>query len=170
MAAYGHHVESVRGNEILKWSIEGAPAKAVIALAYIFVGVYKSWPDLGARCLDILQRSIPAQIPSQGRRLVSGISTSRRWHSSSRQLSQTYSGKSYMISGTFCVVMTVHAFFIYPETARESLEEIDVLFDEDIPAWRSFKAGTFVDRVAEVRRTGGIAELKNGESTHNEVA
>jgi len=30
------------GNDILKWSISGAPAKAVIALAYIFVGVCKS--------------------------------------------------------------------------------------------------------------------------------
>ena len=57
MAVYGHHVDSVdgkhewafelqvrtnihTGNEILKWSISGAPAKAVIALAYIFVGVY----------------------------------------------------------------------------------------------------------------------------------
>lgn len=57
MAAYGHHVDSVdgmlfsaifemnrltcasTGNDILKWSITGAPAKAVIALAYIFVGV-----------------------------------------------------------------------------------------------------------------------------------
>lgn len=40
MASYGHHVDSVDGNDILKWSISGAPAKAVIALAYIFVGVY----------------------------------------------------------------------------------------------------------------------------------
>ena len=42
MATYGHHVDSVDGNDILKWSISGAPAKSVIALAYIFVGVCKS--------------------------------------------------------------------------------------------------------------------------------
>lgn len=66
-----------------------------------------------------------------------------------------------MIFGTFCFVMTVHAFFTYPETAKKSLEEIDVLFDKNVPAWRS--AGTtttFEDKVEEVRRTGGIRERK----------
>lgn len=76
-----------------------------------------------------------------------------------------------MIFGTFCVVMTVHAFFMYPETAKKSLEEIDVLFDQNIPAWHSSKAGqTFEDKVAEVRLTGGIAELKHDEVAHHEDA
>lgn len=35
--------------------------------------------------------------------------------------------------------MTVHIFFTYPETSRKSLEEIDVLFDSDVPPWRSAK-------------------------------
>lgn len=75
-----------------------------------------------------------------------------------------------MIFGTFCIVMTVHAFFMYPETAKKSLEEIDVLFDRSIPAWRSSNDGhTFEDKVAEVRRTGGIAELKRDEgAVHHE--
>lgn len=60
MAVHGHHVDEVDGrynrnpsvfptltplgNTILKWSIAGAPAKAVIALAYIFVGICKFGP------------------------------------------------------------------------------------------------------------------------------
>lgn len=40
MAVYGHHVDSVDGNDILKWEVTGKPATAIIALAYIFVGVY----------------------------------------------------------------------------------------------------------------------------------
>lgn len=65
MAVYGHHVESVdgmispssfrmaiyllvKGNSILRWEISGAPAKAVIALAYIFVGMYGlTWAPIG---------------------------------------------------------------------------------------------------------------------------
>jgi hypothetical protein len=36
----GRHVEQVDGNENLKWEVSGASGKAVIALSYIFVGVY----------------------------------------------------------------------------------------------------------------------------------
>lgn len=32
--------DNITGNDILKWEISGAPAKGVIAIAYIFVGVY----------------------------------------------------------------------------------------------------------------------------------
>lgn len=40
MATEGWHVDSVGDNENLKWEVKGAPGKAVIALSYIFVGVY----------------------------------------------------------------------------------------------------------------------------------
>ncbi len=40
MATEGWHVDSVGENENLKWEVTGAPGKAVIALSYIFVGVY----------------------------------------------------------------------------------------------------------------------------------
>lgn len=73
-----------------------------------------------------------------------------------------------MIFGTFCAAMTVHAFFMYPETAKKSLEEIDLMFDEDVPAWHSAKVATFQDKVAEVKRTGGIIEAKNVEAAHEE--
>lgn len=40
MAVHGYAVDDVDGNEILKWEVVGAPATAIIALMYIFVGVY----------------------------------------------------------------------------------------------------------------------------------
>lgn len=76
--------------------------------------------------------------------------------------------KTYMIFGTFCLVMTAHVYFMYPETAKKSLEEIDVMFDENMPAWRTAKAATFEDKVAEVKQTGGILEHKNVEAAHEE--
>lgn len=56
MATHGHAVDSVDGNEILKWELEAGPsAKAVIALAYIFVGVYGlTWaPTAWIYCAEV---------------------------------------------------------------------------------------------------------------------
>lgn len=56
MATRGYPVDSVAGNDILKWSLEsGPPAKAVIALAYIFVGVYGlTWaPTAWIYCAEV---------------------------------------------------------------------------------------------------------------------
>jgi hypothetical protein len=39
-ASQGRHVDQVDGNENLKWEVSGASGKAVIALSYIFIGVY----------------------------------------------------------------------------------------------------------------------------------
>lgn len=48
-----------------------------------------------------------------------------------------------------------------PETAKKSLEEMDMLFNKNVPAWRSAATGaTFEEKVEEVRRTGGIRERK----------
>lgn len=56
--------------------------------------------------------------------------------------------------------MIFHIFFTYPETVGKSLEEIDDLFDSNIPAWHSKNArGRFEDRVAET---------KTGEVEHKE--
>jgi hypothetical protein len=80
--------------------------------------------------------------------------------------------QTYMIFGTFCIAMTFHAFFTYPETARKTLEEVDVLFESNVPAWRSAKAsGGFDEKVQEAKRTGGLkGELEEREATHAETA
>lgn len=69
--------------------------------------------------------------------------------------------KAYMIFGTFCIAMVFHIYFMYPETVKKSLEEIDTLFESDIPAWRSAKAvGTFEEKVARAKEVGGLDDLK----------
>lgn len=77
-----------------------------------------------------------------------------------------------MIFGTFCIVMTIHAFFTYPETARKTLEEIEALFDSNVPAWRTSKAsGNFGDRVEAAQRKGGYkGDIDGRETTHAETA
>jgi len=48
MATQGHGVDSVEGNANLKWEVTGASGKAVIAMSYIFVGIYGfTWAPVG---------------------------------------------------------------------------------------------------------------------------
>jgi len=48
MATQGRGVDSVDGNDNLKWEVTGASGKAVIAMSYIFVGVYGfTWAPVG---------------------------------------------------------------------------------------------------------------------------
>lgn len=69
-----------------------------------------------------------------------------------------------MIFGTFCAVMTVHIFFLYPETSGKTLEEIDELFDSNIPAWRSRNAGANLeDKVEDVKREAAVVSVEKEE-------
>lgn len=71
--------------------------------------------------------------------------------------------KTYIIFGVFCTVMTVHVFFTYPETARRTLEEIDFVFDSDVPAWRTAEVkARFEEEVEQIRHRdsrGGSNEV-----------
>lgn len=60
--------------------------------------------------------------------------------------------KTYIIFGVFCTVMTLHVFFLYPETAQRSLEEIDYVFDTGVKAWKSHDM-QIPQREQEVKKT-----------------
>ncbi|KAH8123484.1 general substrate transporter [Trichoderma asperelloides] len=162
MAVYGHHVDNVDGIDILKWQISGPPAKAVIALCYIFVGI--SWIYCG-EVFPLKYRAKGVGLAAAGNWafnlalafFVPPAFTNIQW-------------KAYMIFGTFCIAMVFHVYFMYPETVKKSLEEIDVLFDDNIPAWRSASAvSTFEEKVVRVKETGGLEELKQqGDLDHAE--
>jgi hypothetical protein len=82
MASKGHFVPEVNGNPNLRWVISGPPSKGVIACSYIFVGIYGlTWVcslrpqrliyradslDIGTHGMDLLFRSLSAQVPCQG--------------------------------------------------------------------------------------------------------
>jgi hypothetical protein len=68
-----------------------------------------------------------------------------------------------MIFGTFCIAMTLHILFMFPETAKKSLEEIDIMFIANVCPWRSAKEGNvFEQRVACVRQNANSV-------SHNDV-
>ncbi|KAF8918265.1 hypothetical protein CPC16_003219, partial [Podila verticillata] len=45
--------------------------------------------------------------------------------------------RTYYIFAGFCVAMTIHVFFMFPETKGRTLEEMDELFNSDVPAWKT---------------------------------
>lgn len=79
--------------------------------------------------------------------------------------------KTYIIFGVFCTVMQAQIFFTYPETARKSLEEIDVLFDSNIPPWRSAKISrnALEERAEKIVEHGGSVGF-DGHDSEKEVS
>jgi MFS family permease len=45
--------------------------------------------------------------------------------------------KVYIIFGVFCTAMTVHVFFLFPETAGKTLEEVEEIFLSDVKPWNT---------------------------------
>lgn len=64
--------------------------------------------------------------------------------------------------------MTVHVFFTYPETARRSLEEIDILFDTDVKPWRSAQVKDIFAEEIERHAKNSISGDKEVTATHKE--
>ncbi|KAK2599423.1 hypothetical protein N8I77_011177 [Diaporthe amygdali] len=171
MASYGHAVDSIDGNEILKWEITStAAAKGVIACCYIFVGVY------GITWAPVAWIYASEVFPLRYRAKGVGVSAAGNWIFNLAlaffvpPAFTNIQWKTYMIFGTFCAVMTVHVFFFYPETAGKSLEEIDDVFESKTPAWRTGQLGTFQDRLQEVERKQGDVETTHEEAPSAQVA
>ena len=47
------------------------------------------------------------------------------------------SWRTYIIYGVFCVAMSLHVYFGFPETRNKRLEEIGQMWAERVPAWKS---------------------------------
>ncbi|KAM0328598.1 hypothetical protein ACHAQA_005006 [Verticillium albo-atrum] len=141
MATYGRDVDSVAGNDNLKMIIEGDPARAVIALSYIFVGIYgpRLVGSIALRCslCDTERRVLAWQLHPTGPYIL-----------------------SYIIFGIFCAVLLPHVFFFFPETAGKTLEEIDIIFDENLAPWKTRNAGPTL-----AQRAAGIRDHKEEPST-----
>jgi hypothetical protein len=74
-----------------------------------------------------------------------------------------------MIFGSFCIAMGIHVFFMWPETCQKSLEEIELLFDGTVPAWRSASVKSrFDEEVAEMQRRGNAKGETKMQENENE--
>ncbi|OJJ54153.1 hypothetical protein ASPSYDRAFT_160968 [Aspergillus sydowii CBS 593.65] len=158
MAVHGNPVDEINGNASLKWEISGAPGKAVISLSYIFVAVYGlTWaPAAWIYASEVF----PLKYRAKG----VGLSAAGNWifnFALAYFVAPAFTNiqwKTYIIFGVFCTVMTFHVFFLYPETAQRSLEEIDLMFDSDVKAWETTKIDSRFGEQVERHRKESVAE------------
>jgi hypothetical protein len=65
--------------------------------------------------------------------------------------------------------MGIQVFFMFPETRQKSLEEIDVLFDENIPAWKTRSGPSREDeRAAAFQRGEQIGKRSSDATLHQD--
>ncbi|KAL2812203.1 general substrate transporter [Aspergillus granulosus] len=168
MAVYGHPVDQIEGNANLRWELSGAPGKAVIAMAYIFVSVY------GFTWAPVAWIYASEVFPLKYRAKGVGLSAAGNWifnFALAYFVAPAFTNiqwKTYIIFGVFCTVMTFHVFFFYPETAQRSLEEIDLMFDSDVKAWNTHKIHDRFAEQVEQHRKQSVTEEHVGDSSHKE--
>ncbi|GAT22938.1 sugar transporter [Aspergillus luchuensis] len=171
MASRGHHVDSVDGNANLKWSITGPPGKGVIACSYIFVAVY------GFTWAPVAWIYASEVFPLKYRAKGVGLSAAGNWifnFALAYFVAPAFTNiqwKTYIIFGVFCTVMTFHVFFFYPETARRSLEDIDLMFETDMKPWKTHQIhDRFGEEVERHKHKDMVDQEKGVVSTHDEMA
>jgi MFS family permease len=156
MAVHGHYVTEVDGNTNLRWQITGPPSKAVIALTYLFVAVYGfTWAPAA---WIYVSEIFPIKYRAKG----VGLATAGNWAFNFAlaffvpPAFTNIQWKTYIIFGIFCFATLVHCFFMFPETCGKTLEEIDEMFEQNLPAWRTTHYQSRLDeRIRELEKKGG---------------
>ncbi|KAH7045701.1 general substrate transporter [Linnemannia elongata] len=164
MGAYGSALVSP-GNATTTWAIQGndSASHAVIACSYLFVCSFAiSWGPVSW--------TYPAEIyPLRIRSKAVSLSTASNWAFNFAlayavpPLLESIQYRTYFIFGGFCVAMTIHVFFMFPETKGRTLEEMDQIFNSDVPmfkAWEASKIPTTSRIEYDIEQKSEITEEK----------
>ncbi|KAK5136935.1 hypothetical protein LTR08_001442 [Meristemomyces frigidus] len=124
--------------------VTGAASKAVIACSYLFVASYA--PTWG----PVSWIYPPELFPNQLRGKAVAFTTSGNWAFNFAlgyfvpPAFETITWKTYIVFAVFCVAMTIHVYFMFPETAGKPLEEVNAMFEDShgvkyigTPAWKT---------------------------------
>lgn len=130
MATYGHPAPAggLNGIAAESWLITGAPSKVIIAASYLFVASFA--PTWG----PVSWVYPPELFPLRVRGKAVAMSTSANWIFNFAlgyfvpPAFENIQWKTYIIFGVFCFAMFVHVFFMFPETAGKSLEQVESMF------------------------------------------
>lgn len=147
LASYGHYAgpQGVNGIKEASWEVRGAASKGIIACSYLFVASYA--PTWGPVSWIYPPEILPLRVRGKG----VALATSANWIFN---FALAYfvppafvniQWKVYIIFAVFCVAMFIHVFFMFPETAGKTLEEIEDVFTDEvngkkyigIPAWKT---------------------------------
>lgn len=117
------------------WLITGAPAKVVIACSYLIVASFA--PTWGP-----IEWVYPSELfPLRLRGKAAALSTASNW---AFNFALSYfippafvniTWKTYIIFAVFAFAMTLHVFFVFPETSGRTLEEVEDAFKGVKLAW-----------------------------------
>ncbi|KAH8663434.1 sugar transporter [Tricladium varicosporioides] len=163
MATYGHAapVGGLNGIAAESWITSGAPAKAIIACSYLFVASFA--PTWG----PVSWVYPPELYPLRVRGKAVAVCTSANWAFNFAlgyfvpPAFENIKWKVYIVFGVFCASMFVHVFFMFPETAGKSLEEVEAMFLD--PKGHKY-LGTPPWRTSIVKRTLDMEPSKEGEA------
>lgn len=130
-------------------------SKGLIAISYLFVASYApTWgPGGWIYCSEIF--------PLEQRALGNALCASVNWafnlaigmFTPSAFVNITW--KTYIVFAVFCFAMAIHVFLMYPETHGLCLEEVEELFQSEIPAWRSNSFKPSRPQVEDIDAVGG---------------
>ncbi|KAK3051458.1 high affinity glucose transporter [Extremus antarcticus] len=125
-------------------TVSGNASKAVIACSYLFVASFA--PTWG----PVSWIYPPELYPNHLRGKAVALATSGNWIFNFAlgyfvpPAFVDIKWRTYLVFATFCVVMTVHVFFLFPETAGRPLEHTNQMFEDPkgikylgTPAWRT---------------------------------
>ena len=138
-------------------------ARGVIACCYLFVCSFAPTWGVGIwiYCSEIFNNSERAK--------GSAVSAAVNWSFNFAlamfvpSAFKNITWKTYIIFGVFSVVMTIHTAFMFPETKGKTLEEIDQMWEANIPAWQT---STWVAVRPSV--SDDLHEKNNSSSSHVE--
>lgn len=145
MATYGHYVPGgVNHVAAASWSVSGAASTGIIACTYLFVASYA--PTWG----PVSWIYPPELYPMRVRGKAVAFATSGNWAFNTAlgafvpPAFEAQQWRVYIIFGVFCVAMFIHVFFLFPETAGKTLEEVREIFEDPrgikgvgTPAWKT---------------------------------
>lgn len=139
LATYGSPAPpgGVGGTKEASWQISGPPAKAVIACTYLFVASFA--PTWG----PVSWIYPPELYPLRVRGKAVALCTSANWifnFALSYFVPPAFVNiqwRTYVVFGVFCTAMAAHVFFVFPETAGKTLEQVEHMFLGRVPAWKT---------------------------------
>lgn len=140
LASYGTPIDNFEGDELIRITVyDKSASKGLIACSYLFVATFApTWgPGIWIYVSEIF--------PNAQRAKATGIAASANWIFNFALAMfvptafKNITWKTYIIFAVFCFAMTIHVFFMFPETKGKTLEEIEMMWDSNVPAWRSEK-------------------------------
>lgn len=139
LASYGHPAPpgGIGGVKAASWEVGGHASKGVIACSYLFVASYAcTWGPVS-------WAYPPELFPLRVRGRAVALCTAANWIFNFAlgyfvpPAFENIKWKVYILFGVFCAAMTIHVFFLFPETSGKSLEQIEDIFLEGAPAWKT---------------------------------